>query len=174
MSKVTVETVIDEERLREELKRSARSLPQQFPVIIEEFDEDNESPKVKTFTLNEIDKYVEIIQDFSRERFPEEVEHQAKLRAMRDAEESEEDPSSDYSPKRVDPTLPVSSVIEENIPKEKFTFKEYKPRRRTPPRTSTNRKGLHKRSRSWKHTWKRHNHVPFLKIPLDKIPIEQL
>src|SRR5579875_845705 len=167
MSKVTVETVIDEERLREELKRSARSLPQQFPVIIEEFDEDNESPKVKTFTLNEIDKYVEIIQDFSRERFPEEVEHQAKLRAMRDAEESEEDTSSNYSTERVDTTLPIPSTIEGDIPKVKFTFKDYKPRRRTPPRTTTNCKGLRKRSRSRKCKRKRHNSVPFLKIPLD-------
>ena len=82
---MTVETVIDKEHLREEMLRTARSFPQSFPVILESFENDSSNtPDVKTFTSDEIDQYIEIVQEFSRERFPEEAKRQAELRAMRD------------------------------------------------------------------------------------------
>ena len=62
-----VENTINEDHLREELLQSAQSLPQNFPVIIKNFNEDNtsSSPKVRTFTTSNIDKYIELIQEFS-------------------------------------------------------------------------------------------------------------
>ena len=82
---MTVETVIDKEHLREEMLRTARSFTQSFPVILELFENDSSNtPDVKTFTSDEINQYIKIVQEFSRERFPEEAKRQAELRAMRD------------------------------------------------------------------------------------------
>ena len=85
---MTVETVIDKEHLREEMLHTARSFPQSFPVILESFENDSSNtPDVKTFTSDEIDQYIKIVQEFSRERFPEEAKRQAELRAMRETRE---------------------------------------------------------------------------------------
>ena len=85
---MTVETVIDKEHLREEMLRTARSFPQSFPLVLELFENDSSNtPDVKTFTSDEIDQYIKIVQEFSRERFPEEAKCQAELRAMRDMRE---------------------------------------------------------------------------------------
>ena len=83
-----VETVIDKEHLREEMLRTARSFPQSSPVVLESFDNNSSiTPDVKTFTSDEIDQYIEIVQEFSREHFPEEAKRQAELRAMRETRE---------------------------------------------------------------------------------------
>ena len=73
--------VIDKEHLRQETLQVARSLPGNYPVILEVYNEGQSSnaPRVKTFTPEELDNYVEIVQEFSRERFPNEVKRQAKL-----------------------------------------------------------------------------------------------
>ena len=165
---MTVETVIDKEHLREEMLRTARSFPQSFPVILESFENDSSNtPDVKTFTSDEIDQYIEIVQEFSRERFPEEAKRQAELRAMREMrEESLVKERISCSSLKVS-TSPI-------YPKVTTTFVRETRRRKSPPKTSTNRKGLRKRSRSRRAKRKRHNKVPFLSIPLENIPMDQL
>ena len=78
---MTVETVIDEEHLCQETCRVARSLPGNYPIVLEVHDKDNLSntPKVKEFTPEELNNYVELVQEFSRERFPKEAQCQAEL-----------------------------------------------------------------------------------------------
>ena len=80
--------VIDKEHLHQETLCAARSLPGNYPVILEVYDKGQSSnaPRVKTFTPKELGNYVKIVQEFSRERFPNEVKHQAELRAMHDKE----------------------------------------------------------------------------------------
>jgi hypothetical protein len=61
-----VEAVVDEDHLREEMLRTARSLPQNFPIILETFEESKDNPQIKEFTPEELDDYIEIVQEFSR------------------------------------------------------------------------------------------------------------
>ena len=137
---MTVETVIDKEHLREEMLHTARSFPQSFPVILELFENNSSNtPDVKTFTSDEIDQYIKIVQEFSRERFPEEAKRQAELRAMRETrEESLVKERISHSSLKVS-TPPI-------YPKVTITFVRETRRRKSPPKTSTNRKGLRKRS----------------------------
>ena len=149
-----VEMVIDKEHLQEEMLRTARSFPQSFPVILESFENDSSNtPDVKTFTSDEIDQYIEIVQEFSQECFPEEAKRQAELRAMREMREES------LVKERISRTsLKVSTPP--IYPKVTTTFVRETRRRKSPPKTSTNRKGLHKRSRSRRAKRKRHNKVP--------------
>ena len=66
------------------------------------------------------------------------------------------------------------SFNEGQLPKVTQTFERMKFRRKSPPKTSINRKGLCKHSQSRRCKHQRHNTVPFLKIPLENIPMDQL
>ena len=91
-----MEDTVNVQHLHEELLQSAQSLPPNSLIILKNFNEDNPNTplKVDTFTFNNIDKYVKIIQEFSWECFLEEVICQAELRAMQDTESTKEDNSS--------------------------------------------------------------------------------
>jgi hypothetical protein len=69
--KVEMITVPDEEHLRSEVLRSARSFPHNFPVILERYNETDPSaaPMKRKFSAEDLDKYVEVIQEFAQE-FP--------------------------------------------------------------------------------------------------------
>ena len=137
---MTIETVIDKEHLRQETCRTARSLPGNYPIVLEVHDKGNLSnaPKVKELTPEELDNYVELVQEFSRERFPMEAQQQAELQAMKDNIFHENSSINDESNN-------IKNIISENMPRISHTpVLTPRTRRRSRPRMSTNCKGLYK------------------------------
>ena len=65
---VLIEDELDEEDIRLNVLRTNRSLPINFPIIIEEIDDSksSNSPKIKEINEKDIDQIVELVQEFSR------------------------------------------------------------------------------------------------------------